>query len=310
PAASLGVVVEADGPLAVAVDGRPWARYAGRVEVAASGGRLLVVNALPLERYLVGVVGLEMDPAWPLEALKAQAVASRTYALHQRRARRAGGQQARPAWPYDLEAGILDQAYSGLAGEDARAAAAVLATREEWLADAGGEPILALFHSTAGGRTEAAAEVFRRPLPYLVSLLCPFDRASPVFAWRWTVAVEEVEARLLEAGYPAAGLEALGIGERTASGRVRTVLVETRAGRFALPATELRRLLGYGRLRSTRFAVEREGAWFRFDGQGAGHGVGLCQWGARGMALAGHGYLAILSFYYPGTRWVRGTGGA
>ncbi len=296
PASTAAVAVDAAGPLAVAVDGGPVRRYRGRLEVTAQAGGLLLVNELPLERYLVGVVGLEMDPAWPAEALRAQAVAARTYSLYQRHVRRlAAGPSPAPGY-YDLEAGILDQVYDGADGE-------------EWLADAGGAPVLAVFHSTAGGYTEAAGEVWGRPLPYLVGRPCPFDRDSPVYAWRWTVPVDEVARRLAAAGYRvAAGLPGLEIAERTATGRVRSLTVEAAGGgRVLIPAPELRRLLGYSRLRSTRFAVARDGGTLSFEGRGAGHGVGLCQWGARGMALAGYDYRAILGFYYPGTRLVVGS---
>ncbi len=305
PTGTPRLVIDGAGVIEAAVDGAPGRRHRGRLEVIAEADGLLLVNELPLERYLTGVVGLEMDPAWPLEALKAQAVAARTYALHQRLARRRAASSLAPAQDgtyYDLETGVLDQVYGGADGEDPRAAEAVLATRGEWLVGPDGEPILALFHSTAGGHTESAAEVWGRALPYLAGRACPYDRDSPVFAWRSTVPVEEVERRLVAGGYPIRGLRRLEVADRTGSGRARTLVAVADGGPVTLPAVELRRLLGYGRLRSTGFTVDRDGNTFSFDGRGAGHGVGLCQWGARGMAVKGHRYQTILDFYYPGVR--------
>lgn len=302
PAGTGHLVVVGGGVIEAVVDGGAGRRHRGRLEVVAEADGLLLVNELPLERYLAGVVGLEMDPGWPPEALKAQAVAARTYALHRRLARRRAAASELDRARYDLEAGVLDQVYGGADGEDPRAVEAVAATRGEWLAGPDGEPIFAAFHSTAGGYTESAAEVWGRPLPYLVAHACPYDRDSPVFTWRWTVPVEEVERRLVAAGYPVAGLRRLEVAGRTASGRARSVRAAAAGGSVTLPAVELRRLLGYGRLRSTGFEVDRDGDAFRFDGRGAGHGVGLCQWGARGMALGGRGYRAILDFYYPRSR--------
>ncbi|HEX7124867.1 MAG TPA: SpoIID/LytB domain-containing protein [Thermodesulfobacteriota bacterium] len=291
--------VEGAGPLVVAVDGGPPRRLRGRVELLADGGALLVVNEIAMERYLAGVVPLEMDArTWPMEALKAQAVASRTYARFRREARRRAGAR------YDLETSVLDQVYGGVQAEDPRAAAAVAATAGEWLADAAGAPILAAFHSTAGGHTEASEEVWGTPRPYLVAQRCPYDRESPVYEWRVSVPVAEVERRLVEAGYPAAGLARLDVRDRTGSGRARTIVATAAAGSFVLPATDLRRLLGFSRLKSTAFEVARDGQDLGFEGRGAGHGVGMCQWGARGMALAGHDYRQILEYYYPGARLV------
>ncbi len=306
PAGTARVRLEGAGPLEVTVDGGEVRRLRGRVDAVAREGGLLVVNEIPMERYLAGVVPLEMDAAtWPMEALKAQAVASRTYALTRREARRrAGGAGAL----YDLETSVLDQVYAGAHAEDPRAAVAVAATGGEWLADASGRPILAAFHSTAGGYTEWAEEVWGSSRPYLVGVRCPYDRESPVFEWRWTTPAADVERRLVEAGYAAASLERLEVRDRTASGRARTLVATGAAGPVSVPATELRRILGWSRLKSTAFEVTRDGDQFRFDGRGAGHGVGMCQWGARGMALAGHDYRQILEYYYPGVRLERSAG--
>jgi stage II sporulation protein D len=295
PTGTAQLAITAAGAIAVDGGGKLPVLVGTRLAAHAREDTLLVVAEVPLERYLAGVVPLEMDAGWPLEALKAQAVAARTYAINRRAARRKAGAL------FDVEATVMDQVYGGATAEDPRAVAAIVATRGEWLADDAGAPILAAFHSTSGGHTESAEAVWGEARPYLVGAACPFDRESPVHTWSILVPVDEVEQRLVAGGYAVTGLRDLVVRSRTASGRARAVDARRAGGEtVVVPAGDLRRLLGYGRLKSTAFSVRRHGAALRFDGRGAGHGIGMCQYGARGMALAGRDYRAILAFYYPG----------
>ena len=145
----------------IRVDGRA---LIGRVEVRLVGGGLLVINRLPLERYLRGLVGAEMSPRWPLEALAAQAVAARTYFM-QRRLQRQGAD-------YDLSASTLDQVYRGIGRESDNTRRAVRRTRGLVLTW-GKQPAEALYHACCGGRTRAAGEVFGNAVPYLRSVADP-----------------------------------------------------------------------------------------------------------------------------------------
>ena len=208
-------------------------RYRGRLWIRASeGGTLLAVNQLPLETYLASVVGSEMPASWPAAALQAQAVAARTYALSHRR----------PGEPYDVKATVASQVYRGLAAETDSTRAAVRATEGQVLMQ-NGKLILAAFHSSSGGSTEDSGQVWRRQLPYLVSVP-DFDDSSPVS--RWTVRIEPDQlARLFrETG----GVRRIDVLSSSDSGRVRRARVIGPAGSIDLTGSELRQRLG---LRST-----------------------------------------------------------
>jgi stage II sporulation protein D len=270
------------------VDGR---RVRGSVEVIRGSGGLLVVNELPLEDYVAGTVLGEVSEGFGDAVLRAQAVAIRTYALHRRAESRATG--------YDVEAGTRSQVYLGLDGESPAAQAAVDATRGQILTF-GGEPILAAFHSAAGGRTATAAEVWGRDVPYLVSVGVPGEEDSPDTYWRAPYSADELGDALAAAGRDVGRVHDLAITERTGSGRSAQVRVRGSDGATTLSGEALRRVLGLTRLRSTLFEVRRTKDGFVFVGSGNGHGVGMSQWGARALARRGSNYKQILARFYPG----------
>jgi len=309
---------------ALSLDGRPWSgealrasmrggklsigsrSFRGPVTVSARGslrldGRALpgslrllpgagsgidVVNFVPLERYIASTVASETPASWPSEALKAQAVVARSYALHER-ARRAGEL-------FDLEGSVISQRYAvGSVPESARAA-----TRETagLVLVFSGEPILAAFHSSSGGTTASAAEVWGEEIAYLRSVSSP-DDAAPDYFWSYEIALTDLSAALREAGYSPGRIDDVRIAERSRSGRV----VAVRAGALELSGRDLREVLGGRALRSAMFDARLEGDRVRFLGSGSGHGVGLCQWGASELARQGRSYRQILAHYYPGT---------
>jgi len=243
------------------------------------------------EQYVEGAIAGEMPVGWAPEALRAQAVVSRTYALHQRAARR------RLAW--DVEAGTASQVYVGLAApEPARRAAGD--TRCEVLTHAG-EPILAAFHSASGGRTATAGEVWGRDLTYLVSLEVPGEDDSPDTYWRAAISRPTLGRALGAAGHPVGTIDDVRIEERSSSGRVRWIRFRGERGEVRLSGRQLRRALGEGTLRSTLFELRSHDDGFVFVGSGRGHGVGMSQWGARSLAEQGATYGEILARFYPGT---------
>jgi stage II sporulation protein D len=283
PAASFA----AEGPIrAGALD------LAGEVEVRRGAGGLDVVHAVPMEEYVAAVVEAEMPAAFPPEALKAQAVAARSFALARKIEAVAEGRS------WHLGATVLDQVYR--AGRDPRARAAAAATAGEVLAREH-EPVLAFFHAACGGRTERGADALGQELPYLASVPC--DRCRPAPRWRWTVRVGAAELGRL-AGLPGPATAAR-VAARTGSGRAARVAVEARRARVELGAADLRQRLGFDRLPSLAFDVKVAGGEAVFAGRGAGHGSGMCQWGAAGLARQGRDYRAILGRYYPGTEIVR-----
>ena len=292
--------------------------YRGAILVQRAGrGGLTFVNRLGMEDYLLGVVPREtgeVDGA-AYEAVKAQAVAARTYAIAHR-----GG---RASLGFDVYPGTQDQVYGGVAAEREMISRAVRETAGE-VATYGGEPIDAYYHSTCAGRTAAIDEVWNvRPVPYLVSVDDEdprtgqaYDRASSRFTWteRWTHAqlVSVLNRTLADSlrGRRIHAIEDMDVRSRTPSGRVRAMRIETDAGSFTVGRDRVRWILAPARggiLNSSKFDVrlERSGGdvvAIVAEGGGWGHGIGMCQVGAMGRARAGQDYRTILEAYYPGIR--------
>ena len=212
-------------------------RYRGVLQISGRGGTLRVINRLGVESYLASVVGSEMPHQWPLAALKAQAVAARTYALRQRN--KAAG--------WDVKATVASQVYTGVESETPSTLKAVASTRSLVLVH-GGKLINAVFHSSAGGATEASGMVWRYQLPYLVSVP-DHDQHSPLHRWQQRFDRDGLRQQLPETG----GVDAVQVLSRTASGRVRQARVEGPRGSLVLSGADLRRRLG---LKSTLVQFE------------------------------------------------------
>jgi len=359
-------------------------RYRGMVRFLPDGDRLQAVNLLGLEHYLASVVGSEMPASWPAEALRAQAVAARTYALA----------QLKPEAPFDLRSTVASQAYLGTEAETDSTRSAVATTRSQVLRH-GGSLIDAVFHSSSGGSTENSGELWNRQLPYLVSVPDQ-DKLSPWHQWSVRFEPDQLRNAFRETG----GASRIEVLAASSTGRVRRARVIGPAGSLDLSGSELRQRLG---LRSTlvqfRFepplasgpaggittataeANAEAAALSRYDGRrrdgearstaswysganrapagsssaglpaggpppplpgadgrgersaavaleptitaqlrqealamplpalevvgrGFGHGVGMSQWGAYGLALQGVSYVQILRHYYRGAQLV------
>ncbi len=264
----------------------------GTLSVIMRESRLLVVNVVDLEAYVAGVVSAEINPDWHDEVLKTQAVAARTYALRK--------MLENASRLFDVHASVQDQVYTGLTNVNDAVRDAVDDTRGEVITY-DGRPIVAAYSSTAAGPTEDAMNVWAIDVPYLKGVECPFDQDAPRYQWRVAVPFDTIESRLRQGGYPMGSLATLTLAGMTNAGRVKAVRILHSQGEFMITGQEFRRLLGYSTVFSTRFHIERIGQDVVFAGRGAGHGVGLCQWGARTMAGLGYRYRAILRYYYPGT---------
>ena len=271
--------------------------YRGTIEVRRTpSGRLTAINDLDLEQYLYGVIKGEIDPRWPPEAVKAQAVAARTLALETLAASR--GKYAGEG--YTLRATTDSQVYLGVAGEDPGATAAVDATRGV-VVTFRGQPIFAAYHSNSGGHTEDSENVWGTPHPYLRGVPDPFALNGPDEEWATRLPLAAIEADLRRGGVSVTGIAAIEPGRMTPWGRAVTVRVVDEGGRTQeIAANQFRLLLGPTIVRSTMFVITREGADVSFKGRGSGHGVGLDQWGARAMALRGFTLEQILGYYYTG----------
>lgn len=273
------------------VNGRP---YRGIVEIRrAASGRLTVINELDLEEYLYGVVRSEMDPRWPPEALRAQAVAARSLA--------AVGSGRFAAEGYDVRSTTDSQVYGGVAAEDPRTTAAVNATRGLVILH-GGRAAFAAFHADSGGATESSEYVWGSAAPHLRGVPDPFSQGAPGHHWTLRLEFGTIEAQLQRSGRPVAGMQRVEVAATSPSGRAMTLRLVTGNGNVDVRGIEFRAAIGLGTVRSTLFTVRPlpGEAAVELSGRGSGHGVGMSQWGARGMALAGRDHSQILRYYYTG----------
>jgi stage II sporulation protein D (peptidoglycan lytic transglycosylase) len=261
----------------------------GRVEVLVRKSGLLVINRLDLERYLTGLLGAEMSSSWPIEALKAQAVAARTFALRRCLERENDD--------FDLSTSTLDQVYKGIAKEAASTQKAVSATSGEVLTH-GGMPAEALFHSCCGGRTRSAKEVFGNKVAYLGAVKDPYCAIYKSPDWKVRVTFEDLKKKLMRRKGWSGTLSR--VVKATSPGGFRATRIVGKSAELRLSNHELRVVVGSDVLLSSEFDFEVEGDSLVFRGRGRGHGVGMCQWGARGMAEKGKDYKAILNKYYSG----------
>ncbi|MDR4468397.1 MAG: SpoIID/LytB domain-containing protein [Nitrospira sp.] len=275
-----------------ASSGKDAMQVSGAIQLLRRGKSLLVVNHVDLEEYVKGVVPAEVNATWHLEMLKVQAVAARTYALYQ--------QMLSPTRSYDVVAGIQDQVYRGRQGIDARVALAVESTRG-LVVTYQGAPIYAAFSSTAAGVTEDAMNVWSKDLPYLKGVECPFDVASPFYQWKVSVQLDTLEKKLRKQGFMLGTISAISPLTHSRAGRVATLKILHSDGELIIRGEDLRKVVGYTVVPSTQFTVESIGDDLVLVGYGAGHAVGLCQWGAKELAELGYSFASILNYYYPGT---------
>ncbi|MDO8494135.1 MAG: SpoIID/LytB domain-containing protein [Deltaproteobacteria bacterium] len=284
---NFGFVAISDAHGKLQLDGKT---FAGSIEVRnMGGGKLLVINELPLEKYLVGLIHGELNASWPLETIKAQAVAARTYALYTRK------KNLKPL--YDLETNHLDQVYVGSKGDkDLIVEEAIKQTDGEVLWFLGVYP--GYYHSDCGGQTELSKNVWGGSEPSS-SIVDSYCKNSPAHRWRLTISKKELLQSLTPHGLEGKVIRNISAELRDDSSRNALVSIETDAATLYLKATDLRRILGYNRLKSTWFQVAANADGIDFIGYGHGHGVGLCQWGAKTMAEKGFNYRSILKFYYP-----------
>ena len=267
-------------------------RIGGSLQIMARDGAMLVINDIDMEEYVKGVVPSEMSAGWHPEALKVQAVATRTYALYQR--------VANAGREFDVVATTQDQVYRGRQGVDERVQQAVEATRGIVITyqDA---PILAAFSSTAAGPTEDAMNVWSKDLPYLKGVDCPFDENSPYYQWRVEVPVLSLEQSLRKQGIPVGTIATVTPFLYSRAGRVDKIRILHSDGEVILRGQDFRKAVGYSIIPSTQFDIAALGRMIVFAGRGSGHAVGLCQWGAKELADQGYSYDAILRYYFPGT---------
>ena len=329
-------------------------RGALTVSLDRAKNRLNVINVLPVENYLYGVVAKEVIPLWPDEAVKAQAVAARSFAMYE--------MNDNQKQVYDVRSNEMGQVYGGIAAEHANTNKLVDETRGI-VATYNGEPIQAFFHSCSGGYTESAVNVWGKDVPYLKAVV-DYDKDSPNYNWDKNFTREDIQKSLEQNGYKVGVLEGIRLsarkkapagwsGDRGTSGRIKKITFNGKAGSVTLEGTKLRSILN---LPSTLFDINVgfsrpdhidvpilnrygmqvgekkinikqdkrdrksntvgdyhylssvKGEKIHFIGNGWGHGLGMSQWGARGMSLMPKArkdkdyYKTILKHYYTGTK--------
>ena len=283
--------------------------YRGKILVVNASGKLNVINVLPVEDYLKGVVPHEIGKldSSMFEALKVQAVAARTYAYRHYNSRIAQG--------FDVYATVQDQVYNGCSGESPLTNAAIDSTKNLVLTY-NENLVEAYYHSTCGGYTEGVETWGLSPVPYLQSQndMKTADSAwctGPHSSWKKVYSEKELvamfkrnfkEARA-EGKSNFGGIQQIEIKSTFPGGRVAEHEVLTDKGIFTVRGDRTRWLFKEGSkiLSSSKFKIEKNGKVWILDGSGFGHGIGMCQMGTRERAKAGQTFDAILKAYYPGT---------
>jgi stage II sporulation protein D len=260
--------------------------YRGRTLVIPTQKGLTAVNWVELDEYLYSVIGGEMDSRWPQEALKAQAIAARTYALYEREK-----QRSNPI--FDLgDSPDKWQIYKGVSSESPSTYAAVDSTAGQVLTYKN-NIILSVFHACSGGHTENVEDVWGNTLPYLRAVQ-DYDQNISECNWVRNFSNAEISQRIPEIG----NVKDMLPESLSPYGSVKVLRIVGDKGIKVLKGEDVRTAL---RLKSTRFRVTKatDGS-FVLQGLGFGHGLGMSQWGAYNLAMRGANHLQILGHYYPG----------
>jgi stage II sporulation protein D len=317
--------LELKGPVAVQTpagflhfQGRP---FRGELVIHAGKGGCEVVNQVPLEKYLDGLVNSEFSSKWGEGGIAAQVIAARTYAYYQMQESQAKDRH------WDVESDERDQVYDGSLKEDFRSSRAVEKTRGVILAvnESGAfTPLKAFYHSTCGGVTDVPSRVWGTHYPGFKRVKCPYCYSSPRYRWELELTSTEVKRLIVEGaadeakalGWPSdwkrilktRELVEVATDEPEGGGRATRVILRFSNGKaepieLVAPAPRFRVWLGTANLRSTSFQaagrVKGSLKLWRFEGKGNGHGVGMCQWGAKVMSEMGMSARKILKHYYP-----------
>lgn len=264
----------------------------GMVQLHPVVGKIQVVNVLKMHEYLYGVLPSEIMSGWPEEVLKAQAVAARTYAYYHL--------MKNNSTYFDLDATSNFQVYKGKAVETEATNKAVDAT-SGIIMTYNNKPILAYFHSTCGGKTTDDKYVWQgEDLPYLRSVVCPYCKNSPNYSWQVELTLNEIYEALVKRYKTVGKIKAITLGREDT--RVTVVKIEHDNGIIRMSGNDFRLLFDAKKIKSLYFEAKQTRTGLILTGHGWGHGVGMCQWGAKEMAQQGIRFDRILTFYYRGIR--------
>lgn len=271
--------------------------YRSELVVVPKGDHCEVINILPIDKYLAGLLNVEMSPSWPLEALKAQAVSSRSYAYFK--------MEENKNADFDLESSTQDQVYQGAGSETPKSNLAVELTKNVRLTTPFFAPFKAYFHSNCGGRTEVPESVWGNADKLYRPVVCPYhNEESKTNHWNASILLSTIENSLRRFGglLPSnfQHLARLEPGQRNKSLRMKNLLAwDAKGNSLRISAAQFRNAIGNTKIKSTAFSLTGDQQQVNISGSGFGHGVGLCQVGARAMAKLGYNYQQILRHYYP-----------
>lgn len=257
---------------------------------------LYAINVLPLEAYLAGIINSEISSKWPIESIKAQAVVSRTYAFRKKIKNRGK--------PYDLNTTVLDQVYKGITHVDSMSIEAVKETYGEVVVY-NHRLIEAFFFAHSGGKTEDGSYFSGANVAYLRAVDdSKYVKDKPRSNWTYKIKLNKFFAKLKSRNWIKGDLDKIKIKKRSKSNRVlRLTLISKKT--VTISGENLRQLLGYNKIFSTNFKIKLKGKYLIIEGHGSGHGVGMCQWGAYGMAKAGKSYKDIIHKYFTNVKIIK-----
>ena len=280
--------IKAQDAEAIVINGR---RFRGNFEfIKKNNLHLLVINYVHLDDYIKGILYHEASHYWPQEALKAQAIACRSYAVYQMKENKLKD--------FDVTSDIYSQVYGGMTSERYRTNRAVDDTKG-YLLTYNGEIFPAYYHATCAGNTEDASLLWSMDIPPLKGVSCSFCKDSPHFNWHYVLSVDEIKEKFVAASYKIGNIKDILILGRDKSGRITNLQMYSDKEEIKISAKDFRNIIGPNIIRSTNFTVNVIKGDVVFEGLGWGHGVGLCQWGAYFMAKQGYKYPDILKYYYP-----------
>ena len=287
------VLIKAKGQEFIEIDKKP---YRGMLQIYLQDAKLTLVNHVPLEDYLYGVVSKEVPASWPAAALQAQAIAARTYALYT--------MVKRNKERYDLFSTVASQVYGGKDSEKDSSRTAVDETKG-LVVSYNNSLAYTLYHSNSGGKTASADEIWGWPAPYLTCKQDEFSIDMKGFEWECSLAGNDLLENFKQFGLPLPAIKNIFPLERGPSGRIQKLGIETGGQTVYLSGNSFRLMTGPGKIKSSQCMVTGKEQKFSFEGRGFGHGAGMSQWGACQMARKGHSFEQILQFYYPGTKIVK-----
>lgn len=262
--------------------------YFGFIKIYPDTLNLEVINYIPIETYLISVLPSEVPLYFNYEALKAQAVVARTYSYYFME--RYGAVRN-----YDVDNTTSYQVYNGFSlfvkNRDIKKVIDAIKETESRIITYENSPIIAYFHANSGGLTRSGLDYFgpSSDFPYLTAKTDPYSTGYRGSSWDYTIERDLLFNKL--------GIEVINDVVTDENGFVKSIF----SGEREIDARTMRRRIGYALIKSERFIFSDDGNYIRFEGIGYGHGVGMSQWGAQGMADGGYSYEEIINFYYPGT---------